>query len=55
MNLPHEHGKGGEEGVEAPVLGEVGDNDGPHRFAGQHGTPRRAQGRLQYRDNVTLL
>ena len=41
QHVPQEHGQGGEEGVEAPVLREVGDDDGPDRLAGQHGSPGR--------------
>ena len=39
MITPHKHGQSGEQRVEAPVLGEVGDDDGPHRLGGEHGLP----------------
>ena len=40
---PHEHGETGEEGVETPVLSEVGNDDRPNRFAGQHCPPGGVQ------------
>ena len=43
QDVPEEHGEGGEEGVEAPVLGEVGDDDGPDRLTGQHCSPGRGR------------
>ena len=40
-HLPQEHWQTGQQGVEAPVLGEMRDDDGPDWFAGQHGPPGR--------------
>ena len=40
-HFSQEHWQTGQQGVEAPVLGEMRDDDGPDWFAGQHGPPRR--------------
>ncbi len=40
-NLPKIHGDAVNEGVEAPVLGEMCKYDAPDREAGKHAPPRR--------------
>ena len=39
LHTPHEHGQPGEQRVESPVLGKVGDDYGPDRLRGEHGLP----------------
>ena len=41
QHVPHEHWQPREEGVEAPVLCEVSQDDGPDGLGGQHALPRR--------------
>ena len=43
QDVPEEHGEGGEESVEAPVLSKVRYDDGPDRFAGEHCSPGRGR------------
>ena len=42
-DVAKEHWEAGQEGVEAPVLGEVCDDDGPDGAGGQHRAPRRGR------------